>query len=271
MKTAIITGASSGIGREFALRISERVSLDEMWLIARREEKLQEVASEIKIKTRIICLDLSLEESLQALETTLKSETPEIKVLVNAAGFGKFGKLCTQDKQTIENMINVNIRALTSICRMCAEYMPSGGSIINMASISGFTPLPYLNVYTASKAYVLSFTQSLAEELKEQDIAVTAVCPYWVASEFIPVAQDTPQNDCINNFMCITYPYAVVNKAIKDNSNRKLLSVFGLTAHAIRCLAKCIPTKCIFALWERIRKISSFQCNQQSPAPMPWQ
>lgn len=276
MKTAIITGASSGIGREFALQASRRPNLDEIWLIARREEELRELQQSITIKSRVICLDLSKQESLDALFTMIESERPVIQLLVNAAGFGKFGSMASQTKNDVEDMVNVNIRALTSICKMCIDFMPSGSAVINMASISGYTPLPQLNVYAASKAYVLHFTQALAEELKEKNIAVTAVCPYWVASEFIPVAQRTAQGDAIDNFMLITYPHAVAEKAFHDNAMGKMLSLCGLVPKMIKCISRFMPVKCIFKIWNTVRKlpdkwINTSQYNPQFPAQEPLQ
>lgn len=265
MKTAVITGASSGIGREFALRISERYSLDEIWLIARREDRLRETASQIKTRTKIMPLDLSKEESLGEIKNALAEEKPEICMLVNAAGFGKFGTLESQSERDAMDMINVNIRALTAVTRMCADYMASGGGIINMASISGFMPLPYLNVYSATKAYVLHFTEALSEELKDKNISVTAVCPYWVASEFIPVAQDAEEGDSINNFFLITYPYSVVNKALRDNSRAKMLSLDGAAPHFIKTASRLMPVKTVFAVWNNIRKVNTSRYSQQSP------
>lgn len=253
MKTAIITGASSGIGREFAIRISEKIKLDEIWLIARREKELYDTAEAIKIKTRVICLDLSLPESTDALQTMLESENPEIVTLINAAGLGKFGEVAENSKTDIENMINVNIRALTQICRMCIPYMKSG-AIINMASVSGFTPLPYLNVYSATKAYVLHFSNALSRELKSKNISVTAVCPYWVASEFIPVAQRGNGGDSINNFMLITYPYAVVRRTFADIAKGKTVSMSAVSK-AIKCTLKLLPQKCVFGIWDKVRKL----------------
>lgn len=265
MKIAVITGASSGIGREFALRISERYSLDEIWLIARREDRLRETAAQIKTKTRVMPLDLSTEEALEEIKKKLEAEKPLISMLVNAAGFGKFGTLESQDGKDAVNMINVNIRALTVITRMCIDYMADGGGIINMASISGYTPLPYLNVYSATKAYVLHFTEALAEELRDKNISVTAVCPYWVASEFIPIAQDAEEGDSINNFFLITYPYSVVNKALRDNRRSKMLSLDGAAPHLIKTASRLMPVKTVFAVWDNIRRVNTSRYNQQSP------
>ena len=259
MQTAIITGASSGIGREFAVRLDERYHFDEIWIIARREDRLRELAESLRAKARIISLDLSKSESLEKLRNLLAQEKPEIMYLVNAAGFGKFGTVASQTKNDAEDMINVNVRALTAITHMCEKYMMNGSGIINMASISGYTPLPYLNIYAATKAYVLHFSEALAEELRDRNITVTAVCPYWVASEFISVAQNTPEGNAVNNFKFITYPYSVANKAISDNNCGKLLSLCGLLPDIIKGLSKFVPVKWQMTVWNKIRRLGSSQ------------
>lgn len=256
MNIAIVTGASSGIGREFAVRIDEKFAPDEIWLIARRKDRLEQLSGELKSTARIIPLDLSEKESLGRLRQMLSDEKPEIKALVNAAGFGKFGSVESQTSDDAEDMINVNVRALTAITQMCIKYMIPGGGIINMASISGYIPLPYLNIYSASKAYVLHFSEALAYELRNRNISVTAVCPYWVASEFIPVAQDTAEGDAINNFMFITYPYSVVKAAVSDSEEGKMLSLPGIVPRIMKIFSKTVPLKLQFTIWNKIRRLN---------------
>lgn len=256
MQIAVVTGASSGIGREFALRIDEKCSLDEIWLIARREEKLKNTAKTMRTKARILPLDLAAQDSLIALRRLFEKEKPVVKILINAAGFGKFGSVQSQTPETIEEMIAVNIRALTSITRMALPCMGDGGGIVNLSSVSGFLPLSYLAVYAASKAYVLRFSQALAEEVKARNIRVTAVCPYWVASEFIPVAQETDDGDSINQFRFITVPYRVVKKSGRDHEKGKTLSLPGFVPKAIFCLTRILPEACQRAIWAKTRKIS---------------
>lgn len=261
MQTAIITGASSGIGREFAVRLDERYRFDEIWLIARREERLKELSDVLNAKTKIISIDLSKSEELEKLRETIRREKPDIKFLVNAAGFGKFGTVKSQTAADIEDMINVNIRALTAVTHMCLNYIQDGGGIINMASISAYAPLPSLNIYSASKAYVLHFSEALGEELKDRNIRVTAVCPYWVASEFISVAKQTAQSEAVDNFKFITYPYPVVSRAIYDNGCGKMLSLAGALPHILKGLAYIAPSKVQMSVWNRIRKLHTLNIN----------
>lgn len=265
MNIAIVTGASSGIGREFALRIAERYSLDELWLISRREDKLQFVSQQIKTKTKIISLDLTKEESVEVLRKKLTETAPSVKVLVNSAGFGKSGSVESQSEKDIEDMINLNVRATACITRMCIPYMLPGSAIINVSSVSGFVALPYLNVYSATKAFILRFSRALAKELESKCISVTAVCPYWVATEMISVAQDSPDGDCINNFRFITYPYTVVNRALKDVNKCKSISLCGMLPMIIRIACAVVPFDLKMKIWNRSRRINNLQYNQRSP------
>ena len=134
MRVAIVTGASSGIGREFALVRSERYKYDRIWLIARREDRLYETASLMTTSAEIIPCDLSDDKSLRELNQKINEEKPVIGLLVNAAGFGKFGSVESQKTEDIGDMIDVNVKALTLITKMCLPFMAPNGAIINMAS-----------------------------------------------------------------------------------------------------------------------------------------
>ncbi len=269
MRIAIVTGASSGIGREFALVISEKYKLDCVWLIARREERLHETARLLTTHSVVIPMDLSCEESLKDFGEKLENEKPVISILVNAAGFGKFGTVESQKTDDLGDMIDVNIKALTLITRMCLPYMAPNGAIINMASASAFLPLPDMNVYSATKAYVLNFSRALADEIKNSGVSVTAVCPYWVNTEFIPVAKKSPQGDSINNFLFITYPFNVVSKALSDNENDFLYSYPNIVPLIIKMLSRMLPESLQVNIWNKIKYIRSLQYNQQFPEQLP--
>ncbi len=270
MKIAIITGASSGIGREFALAIDKKYSLDCIWLVSRRAEKLKETASLMRTKTEIIPVDLAQENAFENIRNKIQNEKPHIQLLVNAAGFGKFGGTKTLSDEDAENMINVNIRALTMITKHCIPYMATGGHIINMASASAFVSLPHFGIYSATKSYVMQFSLALSDELRNSCVGVTAVCPYWVASEFIPTAQDTADGDDINNFMFITYPFNVAEQALCDSECGKILSLVGMVPKIIKCLSKLLPVHCQHTIWNCIRRINP-QDSQQFPVQSQWQ
>ena len=262
MNIAIVTGASSGIGREFALRIAEKFDINEIWLIARREDRLRSVAAQIKTASRIFALDLTKEESLDFLRKKLTEINPSVRVLVNSSGFGKFGSVESQSENDIIDMINLNVRATACIAKLCIPFMQSGSAIVNISSVSGFIPLPYLNIYSATKAFILRFSQALAKELKVKGISVTAVCPYWVATEMMSVAQDSPEGDCVNNFRFVTYPYTVVNRALNDVSRGRTVSMCGILPVLIRTACAVFSFELKMKIWEKTRKINNSQYSQ---------
>jgi short-subunit dehydrogenase len=183
MSVAIITGASSGIGAEFAKHYAKRV--DELWLVARRKEKMVELGEALGVKYKIIQADLCQKEGIEAIRTQLENEKPEVKYLVNAAGFGDFGGFDEISERKVEMMIDLNVKALVLITHMVIPYMLRGGRIIQLGSGSCFTPLPYFNTYSSGKVFVLHYTKSLNFEIKKYGLRATCFCPGWVHTEFI--------------------------------------------------------------------------------------
>lgn len=247
MKIAVITGASSGMGREFVHRIAEQWELDEIWVIARRLDRLQALSSEVKVKIRPISLDLSKEESIDEYGRMLDAENPDVRVLVNAGGFGKFG--ATQDIALEEyySMIKLNDMALVGMTYKTLPHMTSGAEIYQLGSLSAFQPVPYINVYAASKAFVLSFSRGLAAELSPKNIAVMAVCPGWVKTEFF--------NRAVDDESVITYynkyftAEQVVDRALRDMSKRKLVSVCGASIRLQVFAVKHFPISFVMKTW----------------------
>jgi len=174
MSVAIITGASSGIGREFAFKLRDIAGVDEFWLIARNVERLNAVAGELSVKCKIISADLTKREGIEKYRAELLSQKPEIAFLVNAAGFGVFGAFDVLDETTVNDMIDLNVKASVLITHMSVPFMKKGGRIIELGSGSCFTPLPHFNVYAASKSFILHYTKALNYELKPY--AVRATC-----------------------------------------------------------------------------------------------
>ena len=187
MKTAIITGASSGLGREFVRQAAEVFpEIECYWLIARRADRLQEVAETLPDK-QVECLSLDLCDtmSFMALQEKLTAERPEISLLVNNAGCGYLGNIGEVDTASQTRMIDLNLRALTAVTNMTVPFMVPGSCILNVSSIASFCPNPRMTVYSAGKAYVTAYTVGAAEELKAKGITVTAVCPGPMDTEFI--------------------------------------------------------------------------------------
>ena len=197
MDIAIVTGASSGMGREFAKAVDASFGLDEIWVVARREERLKELEKECRTKVRVLPLDLSLPESLTRLGSLIRETGPHIRILVNASGYGLFGEFGPTELDGQLGIVDLNARALTAMCHMALPFMREGDSIVNLGSNSCWQPVPYMAVYAASKAYVLSFSRSLGRELKGRGIHVMCVCPGWVKTEFMDRAR---RDDTIRYF-----------------------------------------------------------------------
>ena len=187
MKTAIITGASAGMGQEFArhaLRIFPEIEC--FWLIARRAERLEALAAELTGR-QVVCLPLDLcdEGSFDVLAEKLRDEKPEVALLVNNAGCGYLGNVGETPLDWQTRMTKLNVTALTAVTSLCVPYMSRGAHIVNVSSIASFCPNPRMTVYSSTKAYVSSFSRGLREELREKGVTATAVCPGPMDTEFI--------------------------------------------------------------------------------------
>lgn len=246
MKIAVITGASSGMGREFVYALDRDEEFDELWVIARREERLSALQEKCRAKLRPIVLDLQKRESYGVYQALLEQEKPEIAVLVNAAGFGLFGAFMDMDMNRQLDIIDLNSRALTAMCYMSVPYMAKGSRIYNMGSMSSWQPVPYINVYGASKAYVLNFSRALGVELKGRGIRVMAVCPGWITTEFFDHAI---HDDTISYFNRYYPPEQVIEKALKDMKKGKNASVLGFPERVQVLLVKHLPVSFVMKTW----------------------
>lgn len=248
MDIAVITGASSGMGREFVYALDKQQQFDEIWVIARRVERLEDLKSKCRAAVRPIVLDLEKRESFDVYKTLLEEYKPNIKVLVNAAGHGLFGTFTEMSMSRQLDIIDLNARALTAMCYLSLEYMDQGSEIYNMGSMSSWQPVPYINVYGASKAYVLSFSRALGVELKDRGIKVMAVCPGWIKTEFFDHAV---HDDTISYYNRYYEPDAVIKKALKDMAKGKTVSVLGFPERMQARLVKLMPVNFVMKTWCR--------------------
>lgn len=250
MKAAVVTGASSGLGMEFVRQISAKYGkLDEIWIIARREERLETLRDEIKIPARIFVMDLTDSEDMEAFKEKLEELTPDIKLLVNCAGFGKIGRFDELGLDVQCGMIDLNCKALTLFTGICLPFISNHSRIINVASASAFAPQPYFNVYAATKAYVLSYSRALHAELKDRKITVTAVCPGPVDTEFFDVAGDSQGQNIKKNLRA--NPQKVVALAIKDAAMGNDISVYGMAMKSARVASKVVPNGLIMNFFKK--------------------
>ena len=254
MNIAIVTGASSGMGREFVLQLSDYVHVDEIWVIARRKEALESLKKEVKAKIRPITLDLQNPESFETYKKLLAEEKPEVALLANIAGYGKFGKYDEISLEDCLGMIDLNCKALVAMSQLTIPYMKRGSKILQLDSLSAFQPVPYLNVYGSSKSFVLSYSRALNRELKTKGIRVMSVNPGWVKTEFFDHATKS-SNDAITYFNVMYDAKDVMKTAIRDlYHTKKDVSIHGFQIKAQVLLVKLLPHKIVMEIWMRQQK-----------------
>ena len=257
MKIVIVTGASSGIGAEFVRQIDRDFSrIDEIWMIARNGKKMEEIASTLQNKVRIISLDLEKEEQRKELNILLEVEKPTICMLVNCAGFGLMGDFEQLDMEEQLNMVELNCKALTAITYMAIPYMIRNGRIIQLASAAAFVPQAHFAVYAATKSYVLSFSRALQEELIPKEIFITAVCPGPVDTPFFERAETNGQTLALKKNFSVS-PEWVVRDASIAAKKRKTVAVCSVPMKLFRILCKVVPHEWILEIVENYDKESS--------------
>ena len=247
MRIAVVTGASSGMGKEFVHQISRTEKLDEIWVIARRIDRLEELKKEITSTViRPISLDLTKEESLEAYRAMLEAEKPDVAILMNASGFGKFGTFAEMSLDSMMSMIDLNDKAYVAMTYLTLPYMKEGGEVYQLDSLSSFQPVPYIGVYGATKAFVLSFSRALNVELKKRKIKVMAVCPGWVKTEFFDHAVHDDTIVYYNKFFTAE---GVITRALRDMKRGKDVSVCGASIRAQVLLTKLLPHRIVMKIW----------------------
>ncbi len=253
---AIVTGASSGIGKQFFNSVLDRADgIDEIWVVARGEEKLKELAALTEIPVRVFALDLSKVESAKVVKAALEEEETSIKYLICASGFGRFQAVEEDDLATLENMVDLNCRSIVSMTKICTPYMQKGGVMILIASISAFQPVPYITTYAATKSFVLSYGRALNRELrKSRGARVLCVCPFWTKTAFFDRA--TTENPVVKKYAVMYEPAQIVARTWKDlkRKNRDV-SVCGAYSKGQALLVKLLPHKWVMNIWINQQKL----------------
>ena len=249
MKIAVVTGASSGMGKEFVLQLPGYVAVDEIWVIARREKALQELAEQSTVPVRPVVLDLCKEESFAAYSDLLAQEKPDVKLLVNAAGFGKFGSFAKIPVEDELRMIDLNCKALVAMTRATLPYMASGSHILQLDSLSAFQPVPYITTYGATKSFVLSYSRAMNQELKGSGIRMMAMNPGWVKTEFFDHACQTNHSE-VQYFDRLYEAADVVKTGLKDlYRSKKEVSIHGLPVRNQVRMVKLLPHSLVMKVW----------------------
>jgi len=247
-KMVLITGASSGIGMEFARAFSKKGC--KLILVARRADRLHALAAELGTPCEVLPADLSEEKEVLRIAELTKDQ--KVDILINCAGFGLLGAETAVDLAEELNMIDVNIRAVHILTKIFLEQMiaRNSGAILNVASSAGLLPAgPYLNTYYATKAYVASFTQGLAAELEDmrRNVYVAALCPGPVNTEFTAVARGSQWDNGISAEKCVSY-------AMKQMEKGKRVIVPGFTVRAGLFFSRFLSKKAIARFVGRFQK-----------------
>lgn len=249
MDVIVVTGASSGIGKEFVLQL-DKLNADEIWGISLNEERLSSVGKLIKTPYRSFALDLTDVKSFEKYKALLEEHKPNITWLVNCSGFGCFGSYNEVPLEKSINLINLNCGALVRMTELSLPYMKENAKVVEIGSMAGFQSTPYLNVYGASKAFVISYSRGLNAELKKRKITITCVCPLWTKTEFISKAEESSK-DSVTKFGKLYEAKDVVAKAIRDIKKGKEISTYGCKSKFLRFLVKILPHKSIERIWLR--------------------
>lgn len=245
MNTALITGASSGIGEAFARELASRKT--NLVLVARSQDKLEKLATELsskyQIKTEVIVKDLSIAGAGQHVFDTVQAQGLTIDLLINNAGFGDYGTFSDRSLSKQMAMIQLNIAAVVELTGLFLPLMQQrkDGAIINVSSIAGFQPIPFMSVYSASKAFVLNFSEALWSENKDLGVKILAVCPGPTESKFYDRA-DFPDSATGVNKMTMASSEKVVKESLKAlDKNQSNAVVGGFTNQIIVNLPRLVP------------------------------
>ncbi|MBR2599204.1 MAG: SDR family NAD(P)-dependent oxidoreductase [Clostridiales bacterium] len=238
---AIVTGATGDIGEEFVKSLLSET--EQVWAVGRSENKLTSLKEKYGDKIVPVRVDLSDRDDIFSFCEKIESEKPEIRYLVNNAGVAKMKPVSDFTLEEINDMLDINDKAATLICRACIPYMVKGSYILNVASASAFQPNPYIALYSASKAYLLSFTRSL--NVENENITCTAVCPGWVDTKMLPKQRDGKDI----RYPGMTPASKVVDVALKDCHKGKDVSVCSFYFRYMRFLSKVTPHSIAMKMW----------------------
>ena len=254
MRIAVVTGASSGMGKEFVLQLSGWTDVEEIWVIARREAALLALKAECAVKVRPLVLDLCREDSFDAYKALLAQEKPDVRLLVNAAGFGKFGSFHKIPMEDELRMIDLNCKALVAMTRLTLPYMTSGSHILQLDSLSAFQPVPFITTYGATKSFVLSYSRAMSRELAGTGIRMMAMNPGWVKTEFFNHAMVTNGAE-VQYFNHLYEAKDVVATGLHDlYRTKKDYSVHGFPIRNQVRLVKLLPHSLVMRVWMQQQK-----------------
>lgn len=241
----IVTGASSGIGLQFVKQL-DHIGADEIWGIGLGWDK----TGEVELTTPLVKMEMDLTDGAQieGFKQKLADEQPNVLWLVNSAGFAKFGSYEEIPLEVSVNMINLNVVALVKMSEICIPYMQAGAKMVQIASMAALQSTPYMNVYGASKAFVLSYARSLRAELKPKKVGVTCLCPLWTKTAFFGTAEKTSKK-AVSNFGSLLTPERVAKVAVKKAKRNKEICIVGAKSWWMRLAVKILPHSLVMKVW----------------------
>lgn len=249
MNIAVITGASSGLGWEYAKEIYRtRTDLDEIWVIARREERLKELQSELGSTVIPVAFDITDSKAVEDYISLLNEKGATVKLLINNAGFGKLGNFDQLSLQENAQMVRLNCEALTAITAATLPFMNKNSEIINSCSIASFAPNTRMAVYSSTKAFVMSLSRALREELKSRKINVLAVCPGPMDTEFLAVANIEKGASKTFDTLPRVNARTMAKKSLKASRKKRAVYTNRVFYKFYRILAKLLPHSLVMKL-----------------------
>lgn len=244
-KIALITGATGGLGYCLLQELLKE-PLDEIWAFGRNEERLDSLKKQFGERVRTVRADLTDKEFPALLDGLLTESKPNVAFLVNNAGAGAFKETADYSVGEIASAIDLNCKAAPVVTNICLPYMHGGGRIINICSAAAFQPLPHINFYAASKAFLRSYSRALNAELKPRRITVTAVCPGWIDTNLLI----WELNGKKVKYPGLVKPDRVAKKAVRDAKKGKDMSVCSLYMKIQHVMVKRLPQKFIMKIWQ---------------------
>ena len=254
-KIAVITGASSGMGRRFAETVDRYGRFDEVWVIARHQAQLEALKATVPFPIRVLALDLTDRTSFGTYAAALAEEPVQVGLLMNCSGYGKFSAVLDTPLAVNLNMTDLNCQAVVAMCQITAPYMLRGSQIINIASVAAFQPIPYIDIYGATKAFVLSFSRALNRELRGRGIRVMALCPFWTRTAFFARATVNGGESVVKKYVAMYEPEQLVQRAWRDAKRGKDVSQFGFVARFQTGLTKLLPHSLVMDVWMHQQKL----------------
>lgn len=243
-KIAIVTGASGGIGQVFVRELTKEI-LDEIWIVGRNGQRLLALKDEFGEKIVPICKDLTKSEDLLSFSDLLKVQKVSVLWLINNAGIARMAPSKEFSLSEIEQTIDLNCKAPAALINLCIPFMEKGAKILNLSSASAFQPVPYINLYAATKAFERSYSRALNTELKPCGITVTAVCPGWVDTDMLSKEIEGKKV----RFPGIVAPEKVVKKALWDAKKGRDMSICSFYVKCQHLNVKLLPQKWTMKIW----------------------